>query len=33
MLTINADSIYLLKQDYIDKKDGHDEDRFYGCRT
>ena len=25
MLTINADSTYLLKQDYIDKKDGHDE--------
>ena len=25
VLTINADSIYLLKQDYIDKKDGHDE--------
>ena len=25
VLTINADSTYLLKQDYIDKKDGHDE--------
>lgn len=25
MLTINADSTYLLKQDYINKKDGHDE--------
>ena len=25
VITINADSTYLLKQDYIDKKDGHDE--------
>ena len=25
VLTINTDSTYLLKQDYIDKKDGHDE--------
>ena len=25
VLTINADSTYQLKQDYIDKKDGHDE--------
>ena len=25
MLTINADSTYQLQQDYIDRKDGHDE--------
>lgn len=25
VLTINADSTYQLKQDYIDRKDGHDE--------
>ena len=25
VLTINADSTYELKQDYIDRKDGHDE--------
>ena len=25
MLTINADSTYQLEQDYIDKRDGHDE--------
>lgn len=25
VLTINADRTYLLKQDYIDKKDGYDE--------
>ena len=25
VITINADSTYLLKQDYIDKKDGHDD--------
>lgn len=25
MLTLNTDSTYELKQDYIDRKDGHDE--------